>query len=82
MLYTIKIKENPRQYVEQEPNRCGWSRVFSFDVKEIGYQDTISISTEGFTKLKAKKMIRAKIKGFLAEKVKEEKNQEEYTEKI
>lgn len=82
MLYTIKIKENPRQYIEQEPNRCGWNRVFNFEVKELGYQDSISISAEGFTKLKARKMIRAKIKGFLAEKAKEKTSQEEYTEEI
>ncbi len=82
MLYNIKYNAT-KQYGEVEPNRCAWSYIISFTVVELGYTDTVSLPVEGFTKLKAKAAVKAKIKDFLTKKAEEEEaGQEEYTEEI
>lgn len=75
MLYNIKYSAN-KQYGEVEPNRCAPIYVISFTVIELNYSDLISLEVDEFTKLKAKAMIKEKIKAHLAELAKQEEYQE------
>lgn len=77
MLYNIKYTVS-KQYVEQEPNRRGWNKIVSFSIAELDYQDFVSIPIKEFTKVKAKKLIKEKIKIYLAKLA----DQEEYQEEI
>ena len=77
MLYNIKYNAK-KQYGEVEPNRCAWSYVINFNITELGYSDSVSLEVDGFTKPKAKALIKEKVKTHLAELA----NVEEYTETI
>jgi len=61
--YNIKYKLSD-VYTEQEPNKFGWNKVASFLVSELGYADLISLPKEEFTAVKAKVMVKAKIKDY------------------
>ena len=76
MLYNIQYKKT-KQYGEVEPNRCAWSYVISFTITEIDYSDSVSLEVEGFIKAKAKALIKAKVKTYLAELPEVEEYQEE-----
>ena len=77
MLYNIKYNAN-KQYGEVEPNRCAPIYVINFTIVELGYSDSVSLPVEGFTKAKAKTLIKAKVKTHIAELP----NVEEYKEEI
>ena len=76
MQYTIKFKTN-KQYGEVEPNRYAWSYVISFTITELNYSDSVSLEVDGFTKAKAKALIKAKVKAHIAELTDVEEYQEE-----
>ena len=77
MLYNIKYNAN-KQYGEVEPNRCAPIFTIGFTIAELNYSDSVSLEVEGFTKAKAKALIKAKVKAHLAE----QPEVEEYTEEI
>ncbi len=62
--YNIKYRLSD-VYIEQVPNKFGWNKVANFLVVELGYSDSISLPVSEFTAVKAKAMVKTKIKDYL-----------------